>query len=116
MAWKRGATPQGWFPRRGDVCYAVLDKERPVIILSSDTINQMSLDVCVVPISKSQHAAFTLRPKLPSGAGGLPHDSWAKCDQVFTIEKRLVAYPPLGTLVKIAMDVVSEAVRQSLDL
>jgi hypothetical protein len=32
---------------------------------------------------------------LKAGEGGLNFDSWVKCDQPMTVEKDLVAYPPL---------------------
>jgi mRNA-degrading endonuclease toxin of MazEF toxin-antitoxin module len=70
----------GWFPRRGEICLAILDKERPVLIVSSNTLNRHALDLCVVPVSTVEHREFSMRPKLPAGEGGLARDSWAKCD------------------------------------
>jgi mRNA-degrading endonuclease toxin of MazEF toxin-antitoxin module len=93
-----------------------LDKERPALILSSDSLNAHSLDVCVVPISKSEHKAFSLRPRLKAGEGGLNYDSWVKCDQPTTIEKQLVLYPPLGSLSETSLQKIEAAVKASLDL
>jgi len=109
-------TPAGWFPRRGEVCVARLDKERPVRIVSSNTLNRHALDVCVVPVSTVEHQEFSMRPKLPAGEGGLARDSWAKCDQVTTLEKSLIRYPPLGMIRMEALELVEGAIKQALDL
>ena len=108
--------PAGWFPRRGEVCLATLDKLRPVLIVSSDSLNRHSLDVCVIPISTAQHKAFALRPKLEAGVSGLKRQSWAKCDQVTTIEKKLIRYPALGALDRVEMEIIEGAVKQALEL
>jgi mRNA-degrading endonuclease toxin of MazEF toxin-antitoxin module len=115
-AWKRSAKPSGWYPHRGDVCLISLDKERPALIISSDSLNAHSLDVCVLPISKSEHRAFSLRPKLRAGDGGLNFDSWVKCDQPTTLEKQLVIYPPLGVIAPPSMEEIEIALKVSLDL
>ena len=115
-AWHRIAKPSGWYPRRGEVCLIALDKERPALILSSNSLNAHSLDVCVLPISTVEHRAFSLRPKLRAGEGGLLRDSWVKCDQPTTVEKHMVIYPPLGMLSPASMEAVQAAVKAALDL
>jgi mRNA-degrading endonuclease toxin of MazEF toxin-antitoxin module len=115
-AWRRATKPPNWYPRRGDVCLISLDKERPALIISNDSLNAHSLDVCVLPISKAEHRAFSLRPKLRAGAGGLNFESWVKCDQPTTIEKQLVIYPPLGSISPSAMEPIETALKTSLDL
>jgi mRNA-degrading endonuclease toxin of MazEF toxin-antitoxin module len=84
---QRTVAPAEWFPRRGEIYLASLDKQRPVLVISSNSLNRHSLDVCIVPISTVQHQAFSLRPKLETGEGGLSRDSWVKCDQVTTLER-----------------------------
>ncbi len=116
IAWKRAIKPLGWHPRRGEVCLIDLDKERPALILSCNSLNAHSLDVCVLPISSAEHQAFSLRPKLKAGEGGLKYDSWVKCDQPTTVEKDLVIYPPLGTLSTATMQKMEAAVKAALDL
>jgi mRNA-degrading endonuclease toxin of MazEF toxin-antitoxin module len=116
MALKRSARPPGWYPKRGEVCLFVLDKERPALVISSDAINVHSLDVCVAPISTAGHRAFSLRPRLKAGEGGLNHDSWVKCDQVTTVEKSGAVYPPLGALSRTSLTAVEEAIKRSLEL
>ena len=115
-AWKRTTKPGGWFPRRGEVCLIDLDKQRPALVISSDSLNAHSLDVCVLPISKSEHKAFSLRPKLNAREGGLNHDSWVKCDQPMTVENVLVVYPPLGSVSSSSLKRIEAAVKASLDL
>ncbi|MGD0479830.1 MAG: type II toxin-antitoxin system PemK/MazF family toxin [Terracidiphilus sp.] len=115
-AWKRGTKPFNWYPHRGDICLISLEKERPALIISSDSLNAHSLDVCVLPISKSELRAFSLRPKLKAGDGGLNFDSWVKCDQPTTLEKQLVIYPPLGSISLSDMQQVEMALKTSLDL
>jgi mRNA interferase MazF len=115
-AWRRGTKPARWYPRRGEVCLIDLDKERPALVISSDSLNAHSLDVCVLPISTAEHKAFSLHPKLKAGDGGLNRDSWVKCDQPTTVEKQLVIYPPLGTVAAASMHRIEDAVKVALDL
>jgi mRNA-degrading endonuclease toxin of MazEF toxin-antitoxin module len=78
-------------------------------VISSDALNRHALDVCIVPISTVQHRAFSLRPVLQAGEGGLARYSWVKCDQVTTLEKTLIRYPPLGTLSLTALQRIEQA-------
>ena len=116
MPLRRKPAPAGWFPKGGEVCLVALDKERPAIVISSDVLNRHSLDVCVVPLSTAQHRAFSLRPKLAAGQGGLDHDSWARCDQVTTVEKSRAVYPPLGSLDPESLQQVEQAIRWALEV
>jgi mRNA interferase MazF len=116
MTYRRMSAPAGWFPRRGEICLAALDKERPVLIVSSNVLNRHSLDVCVVPVSTVEHKAFSLRPKLRAGEGGLARDSWVKCDQVTTIEKNVIRHPPLGAVGPESLERVERAIREALEL
>lgn len=116
MALIRAAAPPGWFPKRGEICLFTLDKQRPALVISSDILNRHALDVCVVPISTVEHKAFSLRPALRAGEGGLAHRSWAKCDQVTTIEKAKAVYPPLGAVSGPTLEKIEQAVKLALDL
>jgi len=115
-AWRRTAKPSGWYPRRGEVCLIALDKEWPAVVLSTNSLNAHSLDVCVLPVSTAEHRSFSLRPRLKAGEGGLLRDSWVKCDQPTTVEKQLVIYPPLGALPASTMQTVESAVKVALEL
>jgi mRNA interferase MazF len=116
VAFKRLAAPAGWYPKRGEVCLFALDKERPALIVSSDALNRHALDVCVVPISTVEHRAFSLRPKLEPGEGGLQRASWVKCDQVSTIDRKKAVYPPLGVIGRASLERVETAIKLALEL
>ena len=85
-------------------------------MVSSNALNRYSLDVCVVPVSTVEHKAFSLRPALCAGEGGLARDSWVKCDQVTTIEKSKTVYPPLGVVSKPSLEKIEHAIRLALEL
>jgi mRNA-degrading endonuclease toxin of MazEF toxin-antitoxin module len=108
--------PSGWFPRRGDMCLVRLDKDRPALVISTDALNRYALDVCVVPITPIEHRKFSLRVPLRPGEGGIDRASWAKCDQVTTLEKGLVRYPPLGRLSDATLLRIENAIRAALEL
>jgi mRNA interferase MazF len=116
MPLHRTSFPPGWFPKRGEICLFMLDKKRPALVISSDALNRHALDVCIVPISTVEHRAFRLRLSLRAGEGGLDRDSWAKCDQVTTLEKTRAIYPPLGALSQASLDRIGEAIKLALEL
>jgi mRNA interferase MazF len=116
MSLKRAAAPAGWFPKRGEIYLFALDKERPALVISSNALNRHSLDICVVPLSTVEHKAFSLRPKLRTGEGGLERDSWVKCDQVTTVEKAKAVYPPLGAVSQAALEKMGQAIKLALEL
>jgi mRNA interferase MazF len=86
--------PGGWFPRRGEVYLVRLDKNRPALVISADALNRYGLDVCVVPLTTVGRPAFSLRVQVKPGEAGLDRDSWLKCDQVTTLEKRAFCFTP----------------------
>jgi mRNA interferase MazF len=108
--------PTGWYPRRGEVYWLRLDKDRPALIISSDALNRHALDVNVVPITSVYHGRWALRVPVRAGDGGLARDSWAKCDQVTTVEKEIVRYPPLGRLSRETLARIEDAIREALQL
>ncbi len=105
-----------WFPRRGEVYIADLDKPRPVVVISSDSLNRFSFDVCVVPMTRVERQAYSLRPSIPAGEGGLRTDSWAKCDQVTTLDQGVLQFPALGSLSPESMRLIGDKVRMALEL
>lgn len=104
------------FPRRGDIYLASLDKDRPVLVLSVDSLNRHALDVCVVPITSVRHPQFSMRIPLEKGEGGLNLDSWAKCDQVTTLEKTFLHSKPLGALRTVKLRQIEQQVKLALGL
>jgi mRNA interferase MazF len=108
--------PIGWYPKRGEVYWLRLDKNRPALIISNDALNRHALDVCVVPITSVHHGRFALRVAIHAGDGGLARSSWAKCDQVATITKEAIVYPPLGRLSAGTLRGIEQGVRIALEL
>ncbi len=98
------------------MCLVRLDKDRPALVISSDALNRHALDVCVVPITSVEHRRFSLRIPIRRGEGGLDRASWAKCDQVTTLEKSLVRYPPLGRLSDATLSQIEGAIKTALEL
>ena len=108
--------PSGWHPKRGEVYLVQLDKPRPALILSVDALNKFARDVCVVAVTSVEHKKFSVRVSIKRGEGNLNVHSWAKCDQVTTLEKSLLRYPPLGTLSTSTLRQIEEQVRVCLGL
>jgi mRNA interferase MazF len=108
--------PAGWYPKRGEVYWLRLDKNRPALVISNDALNRHALDVCVVPITSVHHGRFALRVAIEAGDGGLARDSWAKCDQVTTLDKQVVVYPPLGGLSSTTLRRIEAGIRLALEI
>jgi mRNA-degrading endonuclease toxin of MazEF toxin-antitoxin module len=108
--------PPGWYPKRGEVYIVQLDKSRPAIVLSIDPINKFALDVCVVGITTVERRAFSMRVPIQKGDAHLGFNCWAKCDQVTTLEKTLLRYPPIGVLSAGTFVRIEEQVRICLGL
>jgi mRNA-degrading endonuclease toxin of MazEF toxin-antitoxin module len=62
------------------------------------------------------HPRFSLRIQLKPGEGGLSRDTWAKCDQVTTLEKALLVYPPLGRLTDETLQSIEQSSKLALQL
>jgi mRNA interferase MazF len=108
--------PHGWYPRRGEVYFVRLDKHRPAMVISTDALNRHALDVCVVPMTTVARPEFSLRVHVPPGEGGLSRETWVKCDQVTTLEKSLLVYPPLGRLADETLKIVEQRIKLALQL
>jgi mRNA interferase MazF len=98
------------------MCLVRLDKDRPALVVSTDALNRHAPDICVVPITSIEHRKFSIRIPLRPGEGGLQRASWAKCDQVTTLAKSLVRYPPLGRLSDATLSRVEAAIKTALEL
>ncbi len=111
---KARTPPSGWYPRRGEIYLVRLDKNRPALVISADALNRYALDVCVVPLTTVGRAKFSLRVQIKPGEGG--RDSWAKCDQVTTLDKTLLLYPPLGRLTDETLKTIEQSIKLALQL
>ena len=109
-------SPSGWYPHRGEIYMVRLDKNRPALVISTDALNRYALDVCVVPLTTVVRQNFSLRVQVKAGEGGLSRDSWAKCDQVTTLEKDFLLYPPLGRLTDKTLKAIEQAIKLALQL
>ncbi|MBX9879043.1 MAG: type II toxin-antitoxin system PemK/MazF family toxin [Candidatus Obscuribacterales bacterium] len=93
-------------PRRGEIWMAQSNPvfpndphlPRPVLIISTDPRNRALKNVIVVPFSSGLAKPFPSFHKFVSkGEGGLPKDSFARCDYVSTMAKScLNPNGPLG--------------------
>jgi len=112
-------------PRRGDVYMARLDPregseqagQRPVILMSRDSINQNSSVVVVVPVTDRANKK-TIYPShviLKAGEGGLTKESVVLGEQVRAISTtRLVQY--MGHLSGPGITQIASALKIVLDL
>ena len=103
----------------GEIYLATLPgqvKPRPAVILTADWLSQYALDVSVVPLTSVPRANFPTRVELPVGEGGLKTASWAKCDQVTTLPKALLAPRAFGRVGLRKLAEIEGAVRLALGL
>ena len=80
------------FPRRGEIWQVQLpdeSKRRPALIISTNTRNQFSNSVLIVPITSNLKPSQT-HVLLPAGQGGLKHASMARCENLGYLQKGLV--------------------------
>jgi mRNA-degrading endonuclease toxin of MazEF toxin-antitoxin module len=110
------APPPQWFPHRGEVYLASLDKKRPVIIVSADFLNRRALDITVVPITSVERLRFSCRVPLPAGTAGLRRNSFAKCDGVVSLNRNRIVFPPIGVIPLDLMTHIEDAIKDALDL
>lgn len=81
--------------RRGHLYWAVLDKRRPVLVLSIDARNARASDVIVLPCSTTLRDAPT-HVRLRRGEGGVTAACVLKCEQITTLPREEVDPVALG--------------------
>jgi len=92
------------FPQNGEIWWIDIPNQpndphqpRTAVIVSTNSRNRACNDVIAVPTSSSiVHPHAELHVFLPKGEGGLSVDSYAKCEQITTIDKQLLVRGPLG--------------------
>jgi mRNA interferase MazF len=107
--------------RRGDVVVASLDptigveikKTRPVIVLSNDSINQLSQLVVVVPLTKNVAHLSPSHAVIPKGVARLNFASNAVTEQIKAIDKRRLV-KRLGSLSPSLLAQVERALKNTL--
>jgi mRNA-degrading endonuclease toxin of MazEF toxin-antitoxin module len=107
------------FPRRGEVWLVAFPddpKTRPALIVSPDVRNELANSVLAVPVTTNLRPAPT-HVGLPAGAGGLAHDSMARCENVSYLHKSRLDRGPLADAISPAlMREVERALLRSLGL
>ncbi len=103
-------------PTRG----AEANKRRPAIIVSNDEANTAAAKIgrgtlTVVPVTSNVDRVHPFQVLLPSGAGGLPHDSKAQAEQVRSIDVQRIG-ALFGNLPAQLMTSLEDALRLHLAL
>ena len=96
------------------------NKRRPAIIISNDAANSSATRIgrgvlTVVPITSNVEHIYPFQVLLPSGTGGLPHDSKAQAEQLRSIDAERVG-ALLGSLPKQLMASLDDAISLHLAL
>lgn len=95
------------------IMLAQVDKRRPVVILTRETVRHERSRVTVAPITTRIRG---LRTEVPVGrANGLDHDSVINCDNIATIELADLG-PQLGYLLESQELALTEAILAAFDL
>ncbi len=92
--------------------------QRPVLVLSSDRINQLPLVVTVVVGTKGENIKrdFPTNVRVSSNDSGLPIETVFLCFQIRAIDHRRFPDAPAGKLPEEMMNKVESAVRYCLEL
>jgi mRNA interferase MazF len=109
--------------RRGDIALANLDptigveikKTRPVIVLSNDSINQLSQLAVVVPLTKNVAHLSPSHALIPKGVARLSFASKAVTEQIKAVDKRRLV-KRLGSLPPGLLAQVERALKNTLAL
>jgi mRNA interferase MazF len=111
--------------RRGDIYLARLDPfegseqagQRPVVVMSRDSINEHSSVIVAVPVTDkaNKKTIYPSHTVLREGEGGLTKDSVALGEQVRAISStRLLRY--MGRLPASSVSAIADALKIVLDL
>lgn len=84
----------------------------PALVISCEAANRALPVVVVLPLTtrKPNRPVHIGEALLPAGAGGLPHDSIAMCQQIRTLSKTRL----LGSYGNLTDEFIRESVRQAL--
>jgi len=113
--------------KRGEIYWATLSPRsgseqsgrRPVIILSHDAFNQTPgwRSIIVVPVSTSatQARRGPTVVELSAGTGDLPHESYAVCHQITTLDRAKLT-DKIGALSPDILALVEQALLAAVDI
>jgi mRNA interferase MazF len=112
--------------RRGEIYFVNLNPvegreqagNRPVLVLSRDTINRLPLVVTVAVGTKGKNIArdYPTNVRVSSAESGLPMETVFLCFQVRSLDPKRFPSNPAGMLQDEAMRRVEDAIRYSLEL
>lgn len=93
------------YPRQGEV-YLVRalrligdTKKRPAVVVSTNSRNELSRNVLIVPFTSDLTGGQTpTRILIPAGEGGLDADSLAICDTILAVRKIYLERGPYGQI------------------
>jgi len=110
--------------KRGEIYYANLNptigreiaKRRPVLIVSNDINNKVSLTVTILPISSKIDRIYPFEVLLSKEVSGLPRDSKALAQQIRTISKERITREAIGLVTEQIMFDVNAAISLHLGL
>ena len=110
--------------KRGEIYYANLSptigsqmaKLRPVLIVSNDVNNRVSLTVTILPITSNVTRVYPFELLLPTDLSGLPQVSKALAQQIRTISTRRIRGEVVGSLNLELMRLVDAAIKLHLAL
>jgi mRNA interferase MazF len=95
------------------ICWATLDKRRPVLVLTRDVMIGRMSTVTVAPVTRTVHGIAT---EVPVGrVNGLEQASAVKCDQIATIPFAQL-HEQCGWLLEDQEPVLHEAIQAAFDL
>jgi mRNA interferase MazF len=95
------------------ICWATLDKRRPVLVLTRELMVGRMSTVTVAPITGRVHGIAT---EVPVGiTNGLEHASAVKCDQIATIPVEQL-HEQCGWLLEEQEPALHEAIQAAFDL
>jgi len=109
--------------KRGEIYQVNLDptigkeirKERPVVIVSADSINRVGNVVIVCPITDALGKSSPIHIEIQEGESGLTKDSVVHCGQIRAIDAVRLG-KKLGELDRPLLAKVSKGIRDALDL
>ena len=110
-------------PQRGEVWYANLDpvvgheqgRERPVLIVSTNLVNQARNDLVVAVPMTTRYRGVDLHVPISPPEGGVREQSYIRCENIRALSHRRLGRR-LGTVSSATMSAVEKALRVILQL
>jgi len=110
--------------KRGEIYYADLNpdlgremaKRRPVLIVSNNINNKVSLTLTILPITSNIDRIYPFEIFLPATISGLPKDSKAMAQQIRTISKTRIIGKATGAINTQLLNDVNAAIKLHLAL